>query len=86
MDHAELGEFAPWWIYPGDARVERLIVHFPLSREHQQYQGLRDSLTLYRMMLGQPRQEDMMELLRQRGVDEREVAQLDLAPPPRRSR
>lgn len=84
VDHAELGEFAPWWIYPGDARVERLIVHFPLSREHQQYERLRDSLTLYRMMLGQPRQEDMLELLRQRGVTEQEVAQLDLAPPRRK--
>ncbi|MGV0731533.1 DEAD/DEAH box helicase [Mycolicibacter sinensis] len=83
VDHDELGEFAPWWIYPGEARVERLIVHFPLSREHEQYQRLRDSLTLYRMMLGQPRQEDMLELLRQRGVAEQEIAQLNLAPPRR---
>ncbi|WP_041302906.1 helicase-related protein [Mycolicibacterium rhodesiae] len=83
-DRPELGEFSPWWIYPGDARVERLIVHFPLSREDAQYVRLRDSLTLYRMMLGQPRQEDMMELLRQRGVSENHVAQLDLRPPSRR--
>jgi hypothetical protein len=80
-DHAELGEFSPWWIYPGGARVERLIVHFPLIRDDAQYLRLRDSLTLYRMMLGQPRQEDMMELLRQRGVSETQVAQLDLRPP-----
>jgi hypothetical protein len=85
VDHSELGEFSPWWIYPGDARVERLIVHFPLSREEAQYEQLRDSLTLYRMMLGQPRQEDMMELLQQRGVSDSQVAQLDLRPPPRRS-
>lgn len=83
VDHHELGEFSPWWIYPGDAQVERLVVHFPLSREGAQYERLRDSLTLYRMMLGQPRQEDMMELLRQRGVAESDVAQLDLRPPRR---
>ncbi|ALI28813.1 Helicase, C-terminal [Mycolicibacterium fortuitum] len=83
VDQPELGEFSPWWIYPGDARVERMIVHFPLSREDAQYDRLRDSLTLYRMMLGQPRQEDMMELLRQRGVSESQVAQLDLRPPAR---
>lgn len=83
VDHTELGEFSPWWIYPGQARVERLVVHFPLSREDAQYQRLRDSLTLYRMMLGQPRQEDMMELLRQRGVTDSDVAQLDLRPPAR---
>jgi hypothetical protein len=82
-DCPELGDFSPWWIYPGDACVERLIVHFPLSREDAQYTRLRDSLTLYRMMLGQPRQEDMMELLRQRGVDESEIVQLDLRPPSR---
>ncbi|WP_232836285.1 helicase-related protein [Mycolicibacterium smegmatis] len=81
VDRPDLGEFSPWWIYPGDARVERLIVHFPLSREEAQYERLRDSLTLYRMMLGQPRQEDMMELLRQRGVSDGAVAQLDLSPP-----
>lgn len=84
VDRADLGEFAPWWIYPGDAQVERLIVHFPLSREDAQYRRLRDSLTLYRMMLGQPRQEDMMELLRQRGVTKSQVAQLDLRPPSRK--
>ena len=85
VDRQELGEFSPWWIYPGDARVERMIVHFPLSREDAQYERLRDSLTLYRMMLGQPRQEDMMELLRQRGVNQSQVAQLDLRPPRRES-
>jgi len=82
-DHPELGEFSPWWIYPGDARVERLVVSFPLSREGSQYERLRDSLTLYRLMLGQPRQEDMMELLQLRGVTASEVAQLDLRPPQR---
>ena len=84
VDHAELGEFSPWWIYPGDARVERLLVHFPLSRDDAQYVRLRDSLTLYRLMLGQPRQEDMMELLQQRGVSGGQIAQLNLRPPPRR--
>jgi hypothetical protein len=84
-DHPELGEFSPWWIYPGDARVERLIVNFPLSRDESQYERLRNSLTLYRLMLGQPRQEDMMELLQQRGVTADEVSQLDLRPPRRNS-
>jgi hypothetical protein len=80
-DHPELGEFSPWWIYPGDSRVERLVVNFPLSRDESQYERLRDSLTLYRLMLGQPRQEDMMELLQQRGVEAGGIAQLDLRPP-----
>lgn len=51
--------------------MERLILHFPLSREGPQCGRLRDSLTLYRIMLGQPRQEDMMQLLKQRSDRER---------------
>jgi hypothetical protein len=61
--------------------MERFVVHFPLSREDAQYERLRDPLTLYRMVLGQSRQEDMMKLLQQRGVTDSEVVQLDLRPP-----
>lgn len=82
-DHPELGDFSPWWIYPGDARVERMLVHFPLSREDAKYKQLSESLALYRLTLGQPRQEDMLELLRSLGVSEGGVAKLDLRPPAR---
>lgn len=69
---------------PGQGACRAARGALSLSREDAQYMRLRDSLTLYRMMLGQPRQEDMMELLQQRGVTDREVAQLNLRPPPRR--
>lgn len=79
----ELGEFAPWWIYRGRARLERTLVAFPLSRDLAKYERLRTDLTLYRLTLGQPRQEDMVEILRRRGVDGQEVPMLDLRPPKR---
>lgn len=80
---ASLGEFAPWWVYPGPARVERVLARYPLSRDHDKYERLRDSLALYRLTLGQPRQEDMVELLRKRGVDGAKAPTIDLRPPRR---
>ncbi|WP_085370718.1 DEAD/DEAH box helicase [Leifsonia sp. NCR5] len=77
----EYGEFAPWWIYPGSARVERILARFPLSRDQERYERLRDDLALYRLTLGQPRQEDMVELLHKRGVDGARVPTIDLHPP-----
>ena len=79
----ELGEFAPWWIYRGPARLERALVSFPLSRDRTKYERLRTDLTLYRLTLGQPRQEDMVEILRRRGVDGEQLPMLDLRPPTR---
>jgi len=79
----ELGEFSPWWIYPGPSRIHRVIAHYPLSRDITKYERLRSALTLYRLTLGQPRQEDMVELLAQRGVDSKAVPTIDLRPPRR---
>src|SRR5690606_8356087 len=65
-----LGEFAPWWVYgegPDAARIHRRIAAFTLSRDHGKYERLLDALTLYRLTLGQPRQEDMIRLMRQNG-------------------
>jgi hypothetical protein len=79
--HPELGEFAPWWIYPGPARIERVLVAFPLSRDRARYDMLRTDLTLYRLTLGQPRQQDMVEVLRKHGADGERVKAIDLRPP-----
>ena len=50
-----LGEFAPWWVYPGPARIYRVIAQYPFSRDALKYERLRQALTLYRLTLGQPR-------------------------------
>lgn len=79
----DLGEFSPWWIYPGSARIHRVIAHYPLSRDIAKYEQLRRALTLYRLTLGQPRQEDMVDMLAKRGVDGDSVPTIDLRPPRR---
>lgn len=62
------GDLHPHWIFPGGAAIERHILAMPLSRDHQRWERLRESLTLYRLAFGQPRQEDLLALLAARGV------------------
>ena len=81
----DLGEFAPNWLYSGPAAIERHVPMYPLSRDHERYERLKKDMTLYRLTLGQPRQEDMLALLEQRGVDPKGVEPLDLRPPHRTS-
>ncbi len=61
-------EIVPFWVYPvdGGARIERHILALPLSREHGQAARLRTSLAVYRMVFGQPRQEDLLRYLIER--------------------
>lgn len=55
---------------------------YPLSRDVRRMEKLRDDLVVYRLAFGQPRQEDMLDLLRRNGVtaDEAEAHALCLRP------
>ena len=55
-----LGDLIPFWIYPGEAQLQRRIRALPLSRDEEQWVRLQESLALYRLAFGQPRQEDML--------------------------
>ena len=75
----------PYWIYPGAAAVERHAPTLPLSRETVHMEALKRSLAVYRMVFGQPRQDDLMAyLLDQLGEDRLNelvsVLQVDLSP------
>jgi hypothetical protein len=66
---ATYGEFAPYWLYPGPAHIERHVAPYPLSVDLARLSRIKEDLALYRLTFGQPRQEDMLELLlRRRGV------------------
>jgi hypothetical protein len=78
----------PCWIYPVEkgAAVERVVPALPLSRDLARYQTLRRSIGAYRLVFGQPRQEDLLAYLLDRiepSVLEaaRNALQIDLAPP-----
>lgn len=59
---------------------------FPLSREAARLDDLKRSLALYRLVFGQPRQEDLVRFLRDREqsgqcAEDLRRYQVDLAPP-----
>jgi hypothetical protein len=66
----DLKDIEPFWVYDGPARIERLVPLIPLSREVEQLERLKRSLAVYRMVFGQPRQEDLIAFLGSRGGSE----------------
>ena len=61
-------EIVPYWIYPGDAKIERHVPALPLSQDEERLRKLLSSLALYRSVLGQARQEELIELLAEQGL------------------
>ena len=76
-------ELTPYWVYPDPegAAIERYVPAMPLSKEVQKYRRLMRTVGGYRMVIGQPRQEDLLRYLGERDVDVSSVA-IDLRPPP----
>jgi hypothetical protein len=61
-------DLIPYWIFEdGSARVERRIPLLPYSKEIGKLKRLKQGLALYRMVFGQPRQEDLLFSLSQNG-------------------
>lgn len=78
-------DLVPYWLFPGDAKIERHVVALPYSREVDRLHQLRRSLAIYRMVFGQSRQEDLIayllaELPEQRRVEIVEELRVDLSP------
>lgn len=63
-DSGQESDLAPWWIYEaGDARIQRRVLLLPLSRDVGRLKHMKRQLALYRMVFGQPRQEDLIAYL-----------------------
>ena len=81
------GEMVPYWVFhQGQAKIERLVPILPFSRESARLPQLRKSLAIYRLAFGQPRQQELVELLSDRISSDhlpRWLSQLriDLSPP-----
>lgn len=64
-------DLIPYWIFEeGSARIERRIPMLPYSKEVAKLKHLKKGLALYRMVFGQPRQEDLLFSLSQIGKKE----------------
>jgi hypothetical protein len=88
----DASDLVPFWLYeiPDGYQIERVVPMLPMSREEEKLVWLKRSLVAYRSVMGQPRQEELLEYLERR-LDEEELRELssvlaiDLSPPPRPS-
>ena len=77
----------PHWVFTeGDARIQRYSPVLPLSRDAARIDALRQALTVYRMVFGQPRQDDLLEFILREVPENRRDAlaaalTIDLSPP-----
>jgi len=76
-------DLTPYWLYApdGGARIERYVPTMPLSKEYQRYQRLLRTVGAYRLVLGQPRQEDLVRYIGGSAGD-LSWMRVDLTPPP----
>jgi hypothetical protein len=80
----------PYWLYPMEngAWIERRVPLYPLSRDEARFHALQRSLGAYRMVFGQPRQDELLAYLLDQvdpaKLDEwSKVLMMDIAPPKR---
>ena len=86
---AEASDLVPFWVFPfdGGAQIERYVPALPLSRDRERFAALRRSLAVYRVVFGQPRQEDLTAYLLAHLPDSEiervsEELRVNLEPPP----
>ena len=76
-------DLVPHWIAPGTHKVERHVPQLPYTTEVEAFDRLKRQLAAYRVVFGQPRQEELLALLDQSGVDTTQLRNwaVDLSPP-----
>lgn len=64
----QYGGLIPYWSVPVEAfdeieKIERIVPMYPLSTDRERYERMNAILSLYRLTMGQPRQEELVELI-----------------------
>lgn len=79
-------EMVPYWCLPDDYpyryQIERIVPMYPFSQDKTKYDRLINVLALYRLTLGQPRQEEMITILNREDLTTEQMEELffDLSP------
>ena len=60
----------------GMVKIERIVPMYPFSRDEMAYERLIKILSLYRLTLGQARQEELLEYLFQSNTDSEKLKEL----------
>ena len=81
-------DMVPYWCLPMNALssdqkskleyIERIVPLYPLSRDEFKYKRLIDVLSLYRLSLGQPRQEELIDMFEKRNISQDVLHQLTM--------
>jgi hypothetical protein len=80
---AEDPELVPYWCLPEDAavKIERIVPMYPYSKDKAVYDRLLKILSLYRVTMGQARQEELLEyLFNNRNMEEIKKLFINLSP------
>lgn len=80
----EQSELVPFWCFGKnqDVKIERIVPMYPMSKDEVNYQRLIKILSLYRLTLGQARQEELLEYIFREFDDTSDLKDLfiDLSP------
>jgi len=79
-------DLAPCWLFencPAPVRIKRIVPVLGWSREHDAWPRLRDRLATYRLVMGMPRQDDLLETLERNGItpEQARAWRINLSPP-----
>ena len=74
-------DLVPFWLAPGEHHVERHVPLLSYSREVEAFQRLKRQLAAYRVVFGQPRQEELVTLLADLDLARLRDWAIDLSPP-----
>ncbi|WP_085507156.1 DEAD/DEAH box helicase [Thalassobacillus devorans] len=71
-------ELVPFWSLPEnqDIKIERIVPIYPLSKDGVKYERLMKIMQLYRLSLGQARQEELLEYLFEHEVEAEQLQDL----------
>jgi hypothetical protein len=67
------------WIKQHEANIEwieRIVPQYPMSSDIERYNRLIDVLSLYRLTMGQPRQEELLDMLKGQDLTQAQISEL----------
>ncbi|WP_373503245.1 hypothetical protein [Aestuariivirga sp.] len=65
--HSDVSGMQPWWVLEG-AEITRHVFERPFGRDIARFAQLKEQRMIYRLALGQPNQEDFLEILSRGGA------------------
>lgn len=65
-----------WYLDQGKTMINRFVPIHHLNKVNEKYDRLKSTLALYRLTFGQPRQEELVEAIKNSGLSEENIIQI----------